>query len=106
MKISNPAILFWLSAAVAPSFITANLSCPAAVDYTQWKTGVGNNGHFYKHVVGDALTWEDARAAAEASMICGGAVKGHLTTLTTEEEDAFVFDLIDRDNYGDNTRGP
>jgi hypothetical protein len=97
MKIFNPSILFWLSVVGAPSYATANLDCPAADFYTQWDAGFGNNGHFYKHVVGDdnRLPWGNAGAAAEALTICDGAVKGHLATLTTTEENAFVFGLPD-----------
>jgi hypothetical protein len=78
------------------------LCTAAANDYTLWDTGVGNNGHFYKHVVGNALSWANAGAAAKALTICDGAVTGHLATLTSEEEDAFVYDLLDLTGYAGN----
>jgi hypothetical protein len=68
---------------------------PAAGDFTQWETAAGGgNEHFYKHVVGNALTWENARVAAEALTICSGADKGYLVTLTTAKENAFVFHTL------------
>jgi hypothetical protein len=92
MKITNPSILFWLATALAPTYVIANESCdPGSASYTHWESGLGSNGHFYTLVAGNALPWENARVAAEALAICSGAVKGHLATLTTEEEDAFVF---------------
>jgi hypothetical protein len=61
----------------------------------QWETAAGGgNEHFYKHVVGKALTWENARVAAEALTICSGADKGYLVTLTTAKENAFVFHTL------------
>jgi hypothetical protein len=75
---------------------SCNLECFIhANDISRRDNGLGNNGHFYKHVVGNMLPWENAGAAANALTICDGAVKGHLATLTSEEENAFVFGLPD-----------
>jgi hypothetical protein len=105
MKITNPSILFWLVTALAPSYVTADCH-PGSAAYTHWDTGVGNNGHFYKHVVGNALSWANAEAAAETMTICDGVVKGHLATLTTADEDAFVFNQVNLYGYDTPERGP
>jgi hypothetical protein len=60
-------------------------SCPLAA----WATPVqwSSNGHWYD-VVNETLTWEAAREGALGSVY--QARRGHLATLTSEEENAFV----------------
>jgi hypothetical protein len=95
MKISNASILFWLLAArVAPTFVTAQFNCdPGSLAYRQWPDSAGGNGHLYG-LVHDPQYWTQARVAAESLSICSGAVQGHLATLTTDDEDTFVSNLI------------
>ena len=57
---------------------------------TLWPVSAGGNGHFYE-VVDTATTWDQAKAAAEASTHLG--VQGHLVTITSSEENAFVAGL-------------
>lgn len=55
----------------------------------QWSA----NGHFYEAViVPGGITWSDARAAAIAA-------GGDLATITSPEENQFVFGLIDDSSY-------
>ena len=59
----------------------------------QWEIEDGGNGHYYEAVsVLDGITWNDANAAATAK-------GGYLVTITSAEENAFVFDLINDDAY-------
>lgn len=59
----------------------------------QWTTG---NGHWYDVVwVDTGLSWEAARDMADQS-------GGHLVTLTTDEENSFVWDFLN-DNLADRT---
>ena len=51
----------------------------------QW-TDAGSNGHFYQGVC-QSLTWEEARARAEAR-------GGYLATATSAEENNFLFNLV------------
>jgi len=54
----------------------------------EWSVGDGNNGHFYEPVaLTQAITWIDARDAAVAA-------GGYLCTITSVEENKFVFDLV------------
>ena len=51
--------------------------------------GTGN----YYQLVTDGATWEDAQALASAQTFNG--VQGHLATLTSQEENDFLFDAFD-----------
>lgn len=56
----------------------------------QWKVEDGGNGHFYNVVaVGRGISWPDADAAA----IARGS-GWHLATITSAEENAFVYGLV------------
>jgi len=57
----------------------------------EWKVADGGNGHFYEaFIVPGGIDWNDANSAAEAA-------GGYLATITSAQENAFVFDLIDDD---------
>lgn len=53
----------------------------------EWPVGDGGNGHFYKSVMVGGISWDDANAAAVAS-------GGHLATITSAGENAFVHSLV------------
>jgi hypothetical protein len=67
---------------------------------TQWTPESGGNGHFYQ-VVCALRNWSMANAEAIA-------VGRHLATITSEEENDFVFSLIDDESWWTNggTHGP
>ena len=50
-----------------------------------------DNGHCYEAVLAQGLSWEDAQADCEAR-------GGYLATITSAEENAFVFSLVSGDN--------
>jgi len=57
----------------------------------RWATEDGGNGNFYTVIRAEnGITWDDAAAAATAA-------GGHLATITSAEENAFAFDLIEGD---------
>lgn len=64
----------------------------------QWKRSEGGNNHFYEAVlVPDGINWVESHLAVTARG-CGW----HLATITSPEEDEFVFDLIaDNDDFFD-----
>jgi hypothetical protein len=65
------------------------LASTAAAERVTWPT----NGHAYQVVsVPAGISWSDARAAAQA-------VGGHLATLGSSAENAFVFGLVDKPLY-------
>jgi len=70
------------------------LACAAPVDGAiHWPTAAGGNGHWYEAVVAASdISWTDAKAAAEASLLDG--VAGHLVTITSSAENNFVYSLI------------
>lgn len=76
---------------------------PAAAfaDIVEWPTSSGGNGHFYESVyVPEGISWLDARDLAEQR-------GGYLATLTSPEENAFVFQLVAGDLlYWQNGSGP
>jgi len=59
----------------------------------QWTVASGGNGHVYDVVTAPTdLTWDQAKAAAEA--MSWGGVSGHLATLTSQAENDFVTGLL------------
>lgn len=55
----------------------------------QWKVADGGNGHFYELVeLPSPISWTDARDAASTSTHLGS--NGHLVTLNSAAEDAFL----------------
>jgi hypothetical protein len=83
------------------ALIALLVACPAAAQEVaekpvQWKKADGGNGHLYQAVfVPERINWVEAqlRAAAQG---CGW----HLVTITSQDEDDFVFSLIaNRDEF-------
>jgi hypothetical protein len=59
------------------------------VEYEVSPTPVlGPNGHYYQCVTAAGISWIDANAAAQAATF--GCLQGHLATIGSAEEDAFV----------------
>ncbi|MDB6017566.1 MAG: hypothetical protein JWR19_2055 [Pedosphaera sp.] len=66
--------------------LTNSLSVNAAP--IEWPVASGGNGHFYQPILApNGIVWGAAEAAAEAK-------GGYLVTLTSSNENAFVFNLI------------
>jgi hypothetical protein len=66
-------------------------ACPPAAGAVQWRSLDGGNGHWYLRVgtptAPPQLGWDAARAAAEA-------MGGHLVTITSAAENAFVQPML------------
>ncbi len=75
--------LFW--AALSLIFLTA----PAHATPIQWSTASGGNGHWYEFIDDEGITWDEANA--DASSLYGPNT--YLATITSEEENTFVFNL-------------
>lgn len=58
----------------------------------EWSVASGGNGHWYDLVAAPAVTWADAAAGAAGATHLGAA--GHLATLTSAGEWAFLVDVI------------
>ena len=63
----------------------------------------GNGNYYEYHAFADPAdifnnTWEDAKAAAAGEMFKGAT--GHLATITTAPEDAFIFGLVSNNPIG------
>jgi len=66
----------------------------------QWRPVDGGNGHFYRAVsVPQGISWTDASRAAKRA-------GGHLATITSAAENAFVYDLIKDSVYWYKYCGP
>jgi len=74
--------------------LAADASAAAAVNWVQWTSAEGGNGHWYA-VVSASLTWIGARAAAEK-------LGGHLATITSDAENTFVLNLVNSDGFWSN----
>ena len=63
----------------------------ASASIVEWSVDVGGNGHFYEAMlVPEMINWDSANIAANNQ-------GGYLATLTSPEENIFVFNLI-KDN--------
>ncbi|MFQ5644472.1 MAG: hypothetical protein ACE5FQ_12365 [Thiogranum sp.] len=79
--------------AIAGLILTSLLSAGTNAAVVEWKVADGGNGHLYDAVlVGSTITWEDARAAAQAR-----GPGWDLATITSAEENAFVEGLFTAD---------
>ena len=70
---------------------TPMLCFSAPSEWVQWDVSSGGNGHWYKPVPGfPGITWTFANDLAQAE-------GGYLATITSAEENAFVFSLVAND---------
>lgn len=73
---------------------------PGPAPFVEWSAASGGNGHLYRVVrVEQGLTWDRAKAAAEAA-------GGYLATVTSPQENAFVFGLVTNPIHWNGNRGP
>ena len=72
--------------------VVAVLASTISAASVEWPKAVGGNGHFYEAVAVPGITWTEAQLAAEAK-------GGYLATITSPEENAFVFSVADDDAY-------
>ncbi|WP_424974486.1 lectin-like protein [Dinoroseobacter sp. S124A] len=70
--------------------LIAGLPLAATAAPVQWSTADGGNGHYYE-LITTKKTFADASAAAQASTHAG--LSGHIVTITSAEEQAFLDDL-------------
>ena len=77
------------------------LFCPFADAKTvQWPVSEGGNGHVYEVVVvPESIMWVDAKRLAEQK-------GGYLATITSQDENDFVFSLINDRQYWNGSGGP
>src|SRR5215471_16681670 len=74
--------------------VSASLVClPVQAQWSTWNVSAGGNGHMYKAVPGfPGLTWTLADQLARAE-------GGYLATITSAEENAFVFSLVNAPQF-------
>ena len=66
---------------------------PAPAALIQWEAADGGNGHLYEAILFDSpITWETANTDANSK-------GGELVSISSFEENAFVFSLIDSPEY-------
>ena len=75
-------------------FLVLSLICErSSAALLQWSTVTGGNGHYYEAVlVPERISWADAKTNAEIK-------GGYLATITSPEENAFVFNLVIAPDY-------
>ncbi|MEY3022594.1 MAG: hypothetical protein RIS86_1792, partial [Planctomycetota bacterium] len=59
----------------------------AAQEAVQWRIEDGGNGHWYRGIAVQSVTWVQSRDAAES-------VGGHLASLASSAENDFVFQAV------------
>ena len=83
-------------------FCTASLATPM-----QWETSQGGNGHWYELITkNDGISWTDANNIATNKTYNGNS--GNLASITSEEENKFVSNLINNAGFSwpSNNYGP
>jgi hypothetical protein len=55
------------------------------------------NGHYYEFIAADGISWTDAKAAAEARTLFGQT--GYLATITSVEENGFVYSKLQGEGW-------
>jgi len=78
-------VVIILVSSIANAFTFTNL--------TQWKIEDGGNDHWYGLMIDERLTWYEAGNAASTNVQSG--FSGHLATITSQQENEFVFSIID-----------
>lgn len=69
---------------------------PAGASLIQWSAAIGGNDHWYD-VVQYRSTWEDAYSHVQSQTYNG--LQGYLATLTSAEENAFVWSAFPQYGY-------
>lgn len=71
-----------------------------ASDWVLWPTSAGGNGHYYLPVhVETPVSWEEAFTNAQA-------LGGYLATITSAEENAFIYALVEAPEFWNGGPGP
>src|ERR1035437_4592805 len=74
-------------------FLLCSCSCIVLGGPIQWTVASGGNGHYYDVLSAPAgITWDDASSGATA-------LGGYLATITSDEENSFVFSLVNSPVY-------
>jgi hypothetical protein len=81
--VSGPFVAVWAGILAAWSLFAFGASA-APIEFT--------NGHYDEYVPAEHSSWTDANAAASSLSYAG--LPGHLATVTSPEENAFVTDLL------------
>ncbi len=106
IKIKQLQLVFMIALITFFIFGLLNNSFAIPLEAIEWPISEGGNGHYYMAVlVPEGITWDDAFTATTE-------VGGYLATITSQEENDFVYSLIiDKyafwyiDDYG-NSEGP
>jgi len=77
--------------ALAAFATAAVLSTAASAAPVSWTTGEGGNGHSYDVILDNAISWDGARAAAQAA-------GGDLATISSQAEQGFVESVLSSNN--------
>ena len=65
---------------------------------SRWEISEGGNGHWYAIVEAPDLSWEEARAAANA--VTWQGMRGQLATFTSQEELDFITAILEKRIFG------
>lgn len=63
------------------------VNCASSTPF-QFTVGQGANNHWYEKIVGDQISWENAKSQAASSTY--NSISGHLATITSQEENNFI----------------
>ena len=77
---------------ILAAIVTALSWSSSAADPIQWPVSEGGNGHWYERVDQYGVHWSEANTAASSHIWLG--VSGHLATITSPEENAWIWDHL------------
>src|ERR1041384_3193087 len=81
------------SSGLTVMLLAANVALADITSEAQWTIASGGNGHLYRVVAKpNLISWDTANAEASLS-------GGYLATITSPEENAFIFSLIDNASF-------
>ena len=75
--------------------LVLGLAATSVADPIEWPLAGGGNGHYYAAVrfSGYFMTWEESRA--EAASLTWNGYAGHLATITSPTEDAWLLEHVE-----------
>ena len=81
-----------LTSVIAVGLLAGPMAANAVA--VQWTSGTGANGHYYQFVSASNITWSAAQAAALAATAPAPGLTAYLVTITSADENSFVYNNL------------
>ena len=81
-----------LTSVIAVALLAGPMAANAVA--VQWTSGTGANNHWYEFVSAPNITWGAAQTAALAAIAPASGLTVHLVTITSADENAFIYNSL------------